>query len=408
MSGSLLQVLALGAQDAFISGEPEVTLWKSKHRRTTHFAIETIEQQFSGSVAFGRKLTCTISRVADLLKDVKLVLDLPAMSQTAGTVAWTRKVAIAACQSVELEIGGSRIDKLYNHYINIWSELSVDASKDAIYQKMIGNVSTMTSQLTTIPAKRVYLPIPFYFCQDAGLSLILIALQYHDVKIVVELSPVANLYVTDDGLAPSVVGDLQNAFLLCDYVFLDSEERKAFVASAQEQLITQVQFAGAESISSANAKIKLSFNHPVRALVWATQLEANLTSGRNRVFDYTTSGATLNDAYVGNSPMTSAKLTLNGHDRFASRESAYFNLIQPYDTAVRGPAEGVYLYSFATQSFGKQSYVQPSGTLNMSRIDNATLELTMASSAAATVHVFAVSFNTLRYVSGLAGLSFAS
>lgn len=408
MSGSLLQILAIGAQDAFLTQSPEVTLWKSKHRRITNFAVETIEQQFSGSIDFGRKLTCTVSRVADLLKDVKLVLDLPAMSQTDGTCAWTRKVGLAAVSSVELEIGGSRIDKLYSDYLNIWAELSVDAAKESTFNKMVGNTSALTTQAATIAAARVYVPIPFYFCQDPGLALILIALQYHDVKINVELRQASELYITDDGAAPSAVGSLTNAFLLCDYVFLDSEERKAFVQGAQEQLITQVQYGGSESISATNAKIKLSFNHPTKAIVWAVRLDANTASGRNRVFDYTTSGSTLNNAYIGASPMSAARLTLNGHERFSTRESAYFNLIQPYDNAVRGPAEGVYMYSFATQAFGKQAYVQPSGSINFSRIDNANLELTLASSAAATVHVFALSWNVLRYVSGLAGMAYTS
>lgn len=409
MSGSLLAISAVGPQDDFLTTSPQVTLFRANYRRHSIFSVETIEQTFSGSVGFGRKLTCTVSRVADLLKDVKFVADLPALAQSSGTVAWTRHIAQAMVDYVQLEIGGQKVDQLYNHYINMWAELSMDAAKDATYQKMIGNTSALTTQAASIAATRVYLPLPFWFTQDPGLALILIALQYHDVKIIVQTKPIADLYVTDDGLAPSTVGDLTNATLYCEYVFLDTAERTGLVSQPIEQLITQVQFNGAETISNPTARLKLSFNHPTTCIVWALQLADNLSSGRNRVFDYTTSGSTLNSAYTAPGPLSTANITLNGQDKFQTREAGYFNLLQPYDYAVRGPVEGIYLYSFALNAFGPKSYVQPTGSVNFSRIDTSFLNLTTnTSTSSVNVYIFAISRNALRYVSGLGGVGFSS
>ena len=408
MSASLLQLLAKGPQDRFLSTNPQITLFKSTYRRHSDFAMEPQEVQFSGAVAFGRKVSAVIPRSADLLKDVKLVADLPALSQTTGTVAWTRQVGNALVSSVEIQIGGSRVDRLMSQYLNIWAELSEDASHRRDYDIMIGNVSEMTTAAASISARRVYVPLPFWFCQDTGLALSLISLAYNEVKIELDIRPISELYITDDGAAPSAAGELTNAFLLCESVFLEAEERKSLVAEPQEQLITQVQYAGAESISNSNVKIRLPFNHPVKSIAWCMQPAANLSSGRNRVFDFTNSGAA-GTVYAGGHTLTTAKISLNGSDKFSEKDAIYFGNAQPRDTAVASPAQGIYLYSFAVQAYGKQAFTQPSGSCNFSKIDNAFLHMTTATSTnPTTVHVFAQNWNVLRYISGLAGVAYAS
>ncbi len=408
MSASLLQLLASGPQDKYLTVSPQITLFKSTFKRTTSFAVEPQEIQFSGAIGFGRRVTATLPRTADLLKDIKLVADLPALSQTSGTVAWTRKVGLALVNSVEISIGGSRVDRLMSQYLNIWAELSVDAAKQTGFDALIGNVPAMTTQAASIAARRVYVPLPFWLCQDTGLALSLISLQYNEVKVEVELRAVSELYVTDDGDAPSAVGDLTNAFLLCECVFLEADERKSLVAEPQEQLITQVQYAGAEAISNSNVKIRLPFNHPVKSIAWVIQPVANLASGKNRVMDFTNSGAS-GTAYGGGQTLTTAKITLNGSDKMSDKDALYFNQVQPLDAASRSPADGIYMYSFAVQSFGKQAYIQPSGSCNFSRIDNAVLQMSTATATnSANVHVFAINWNILRYMSGLGGVAYAS
>jgi hypothetical protein len=215
-----------------------------------------------------------------------------------------------------------------------------------------------------------------------------------------EFRSASECYVTDDAAAPSSgTPSISSASLWVDYVFLDTEERRQFSQIGHEYLIDQLQFTGEESFSATSAKSKLAFNHPCKELVFAFQLDANTASGANRWTDYTDNGAG-SAPYAGGNPLVDAKLLLNGHDRFAVRPAAYFNLVQPYQHHTRIPATGVYIYSFAL----KPEEHQPSGTLNMSRIDNATLQLSLGSSAAGKLSVFATNYNVLRILSGMGGL----
>lgn len=210
----------------------------------------------------------------------------------------------------------------------------------------------------------------------------------------------SQLYITDDGLVPtSGAPSMDDAFLLVDYVYLDTDERRRFAQVSHEYLIEQLQFTGDEGISSTSNKLRLNFNHPVKYLAWVVQLDSNVATNVNEYSNYTDS-----TGYSGSDPLTDGKLQLNGHDRFAVRQAKYFNLVQPYQHFTRIPARGVYVYSFAL----KPEEHQPSGTVNMSRIDNATLLLTTASSAASKVRIYAVNYNVLRIMSGMGGLAYSN
>ena len=165
-----------------------------------------------------------------------------------------------------------------------------------------------------------------------------------------------------------------------------------------------MQFTGAESFSQTSIRQRLNFNHPCKELVWVAQLDTNTDAGANRWADFTNSGTTVGKEYVGNDMVVDAKLLLNGHDRFATRAGSYFNLVQPYQHHTRGPSTGVYVYSFAV----KPEEHQPSGTINMSRIDNATLQMTMVSAAAFKLYTYMTNYNVLRIMSGMAGLAYSN
>jgi hypothetical protein len=175
------------------------------------------------------------------------------------------------------------------------------------------------------------------------------------------------------------------ASLYVDYIYLDTDERRQFAQVQHEYLIEQLQFTGAETVSGAGAyKSKLALNHPCKELVWVHHL------GGNQPSDFSDSSA---------DTVTDAKLQLNGQDRFSTRPGSYFNLVQPYQHHTRIPSVGIYVYSFALNPEAHQ----PSGTVNMSRIDNATLQLTL--SAAGSLHVYAVNYNVLRVMAGMGGLN---
>lgn len=258
---------------------------------------------------------------------------------------------------------------------------------------MIGNTSTLTTPASSIPATTIYVPLQFFFNRHPGLALPLIALIYQEVKIEVSFRPLSQLTVGTVTGTPT----LQYASLWVDYVFLDQQERTNFAQTPQEYLIDQVQFTGQESVAQSSYKSRLSFNHPTKELVWALRTDANTAA--NRLTDFT-DGST---PYAGNDTISQANLQLNGNDRMSLRDATTFNIIQPYQHHTAIPRRGIYVYSFCL----KPEDYQPSGSLNFSRIDQATLNLTLTTGNSSTaLFVFALNVNIFRCASGLGGTAY--
>ena len=387
MGGGLMQLVAYGAQDIYLTGNPQITFFKVVYRRHTNFSVESIEQTFNGSPDFGKKVTVTVSRNGDLITNCYLQATIPAVT-TASAFSWADRAGEALVKSVEVEIGGQRVDKQYSDWLCIWQNLTQDAGVTTVYNNMIGNVAAMgRTDAGDVAARTVYVPLQFWFNRNPGLALPLIALQYHEVKFNIEFETFAGMTKSGAAAATPSLGDTS---LYIDYVYLDTDERRRFAQTSHEYLIEQVQFTGDESVTGTNNKLKLNFNHPVKCLVWVVQKS---TAGK---FDYTDG--------TGNCT-SKAKLQLNGHDRFAERAGEYFNWVQPYQCFGASPAAGINVYSFAL----KPAEHQPSGTANMSRIDNATLNVTTtAATGAATARVYAVNYNVLRIMSGMGGLAYSN
>ena len=514
MGGGLMQLVAYGAQDIYLTGNPQITFWKVMYRRHTNFSMESIEQTFNGAADWGRKVTCTISRNGDLISRVYLQVTLPSVTcAPAQRFRWLNWVGHVMIKMVEVEIGGQRIDRHYGDWLHIWNELTQTAGHAAGYASMVGNVPRLVQPINgtatvgatgvsedfafgdadrtaTMPAVTLYIPLEFWFCRNPGLALPLIALQYHEVKINIEFRDAASCTWSSGNV---VVPSLSAASLYVDYVYLDTDERRRFAQVSHEYLIEQLQFTGDESVSSTANKIKLNFNHPVKELVWVVQPDAHVSKdstqnvGGLQWFNYTdaldltplsgTPGSPLGDGLTGSdnggvattatvtanfggvsglnqtvqqgfsttnpanynasnfnlaqalntyggvadngavldrgdNPVASCKLQLNGHDRFSERDGRYFNLVQPYQHHSNCPATGINVYSFGL----KPEEHQPSGTCNMSRIDNATLQLTLtqrsvrqnSSSRSCSVRVYATNYNVLRIMSGMGGLAYSN
>jgi hypothetical protein len=379
MGGGLMQLVAYGAQDIYLSGNPQITFFKVVYRRHTNFSMESIAQTFNGTVGFDRKVTATISRNGDLINRMWLEATLPA------SAVYKTNVGHKLLKSVEVEIGGQRIDKHYGDWLEIWNELSQTAGHADGYEKMVNGAKLETGaapdygtpDTPLTDARTVYVPLQFWFCRNPGLALPLIALQYHEVKINIEFADSTAL--TTNGSA--VTGDV-TAELYVDYVYLDTDERRRFAQVSHEYLIEQLQFTGDEAPS---ASIKMNFNHPVKELVWVE---------------------VKNGAYV--STYSEAQITLNSHERMSMRKPMYFQLVQPYQHHERVPVDTpVNVYSFAL----KPEEHQPSGTCNMSRIDTATLKLTGAKTDSTIMKgtkVFATNYNVLRIMSGMGGLAYSN
>ena len=391
MGGGLLQLVAYGAQDVYLTGNPQITFFKVVYRRHTNFSMESIEQTFNGTANFGNRVTCQISRNGDLIHRMYLQVTLPTLATT--STQWCDFVGLALINYVELEIGGQRIDKQYGDWMYIWNELSLGRGKQTGYNTMVGAALAVNSAATTL-----YVPLEFWFCRNPGLALPLIALQYHEVKVNIQFRPLTELGIKDAN--PTGVS-LGSTSLWVDYIFLDTDERRRFAQLSHEYLIEQLQFTGEESLSGTSSKLKLNFNHPVKELVWVLQDDSFTASSCNEWFVYTS------DHTGGYKNLcTSAKLQLNGHDRFAERMGDYFNLVQPYQHHENIPANaGINVYSFAL----KPEEHQPSGTLNFSRIDSAVLNIGHSTlTGTGKARVYAVNYNVLRVMSGMGGLSFSN
>ena len=295
--------------------------------------------------------------------------------------AWHENLGHNLIDEVSIEIGGQTIDKHYGIWLNIWNDLTQTSEKADGYSNMIGNVDSMTlynagGAGAETPAYTMYIPLQFWFCRNPGLALPLIALQYHEVKFNITFSNFnANLYQTDGSPSKPTL----DASLYVDYIYLDTDERRQFAQVQHEYLIEQLQFTGAEAVSASSAyKSKLALNHPCKELVWVIQ----------------DSGASASPLAL--KTIDSAKLQLNGQDRFSERDGSYFNLVQPYQHHTCIPRDGIYVYSFALNP----EQHQPSGTVNMSRIDNATLHITTGAGGG-NLKVFAVNYNVLRVMAGI-------
>jgi hypothetical protein len=544
MGGGLMQLVAYGAQDVYLTGSPQITFFKVIYRRHTNFSVEPIPQPFTGNADFGRTVTCTINRNGDLITNMYTLINLAAVTGTNPSNDWgyVRRVGLAILQHYKIEIGGSKIDEQYGDWLNIWWELSHKVGQERGFARMVGDVPELTTiNSANKPAYSLYVPLEFWFNRNNGLALPLIALQYHDVRITIDFRPAAQCVnvLTSSNAQPSI--SMSDASLVIDYVYLDSEERKRFAQASHEYLIEQLQFTGSETLSSTNNKYRLNFNHPCKFLIWASHLEkyststnyvayntnmadpsvretyakllwlstrANLTLNGSQWFiadqeassqevlspnpssdaasknidSYVTAQFVFNNLSSGispsvpasvdnvvlltnnfgmddlssevenleilfganvqfllshavsvqdqfnygnyldgtNNPVSSAKLQLNGSDRFQIRDGYYFNYVQPYQHFSCTPADGINVYSFAL----KPEDHQPSGTCNFSRIDNATLQVFcgldnqqgdnaytteyIGSNSNSLLNIYAVNYNVLRVMSGMAGAAYSN
>jgi len=442
MGGGLLQLVAYGAQDVYLTGNPQITFFKVVYRRHTNFAIEAIQQTFNGNAGYGNTVTCQISRNGDLINRMYLQVDVPKKktAQAATNSTYQNYLGLRLIKSVVIEIGGQQIDKHYSDWLYIWNELSLPMGKRYAYDTMVGadkdilNGGYVNSDITNTT---LYIPFEFWFCRNVGLALPLIALQYHEVKVKIDFETKANCISVGTG-ALTDFEDIKNISLWADYIFLDTDERRRFAQLSHEYLIEQLQFTGTEPLVAGTNRIKLNFNHPCKELIWVAKVAPSSTTvNKTRWYDYTNldvaddntseSLAYGNDSALGgqytsnylvisdvkpktnSNPFTNAILQLNGNDRFAVREGDYFNYVQPFQHHTNVPVNNsINVYSFAL----KPEDHQPSGTLNMSRIDTATLMVTAKSAPTNQsyqgINIYAVNYNVLRILSGMGGLAYSN
>jgi len=457
-----MQLVAYGAQDVYLTGQPKVTFFQAVYKRHTNFAMENIQQTVNGTPSNSGRVSVTIARNGDLVGNMYVRLQPTQVSYSnltsTGTNIDMNWVAERAIADIELTIGGQRIDKHYQTWFRLYAEVFLGESDKINYGKMASSPAP-TADSTNVNS--VFLPLLFFFNRNPGLYLPLIALQYHEVRMDFDLTSYFTLYF---GASAPVFEVWAN------YVYLDTEERRRFAQKGHEYLIEQVQHTGGDSVTASSTSgpgaqtIRLSFNHPVKELIWCY---ANTTStSNNSLWNFCTSqsnvaltvasnvlttfnllphelgvprlagssnlyvtatstgllsnsqttgwfeegsalgyGTAIGGYEVG--PLQNFKVVLNGQDRFKEQVGKYFNQYIPLVYHTGTPYPGIYVYSFALQP----EEHQPTGTCNFSRIDNAQVAVNLkvnANFSNPLQKMFAVNYNILRIQSGMGGLAFSN
>lgn len=393
MGGGLLQLAAYGGEDIYLTGNPQLTFFKSVFKRHTNYAIETIENVYSAVLEYGATIRVNLQRHGDLISSVFLEL------QTSESLPYNHNL-YTIIDWIELQIGGVTIDKQYGDWMFIWSQLN-----NRIDQFMLIDAMIYSDDTTNAGKRRYYAPLPLWFCKHSGLALPIIALSNHEVKLNIKFK----------NMPSETTPIFEQLRVLCDYVFLDTDERRRFADNANEYLIEQVQEHPFSVIHTGSNNIELNFKHPVKYLTFYIDLKEN---EYNRINTYYQSTDGVGNVY--NEIFENTTLLVNNQQLFAPRYGPYFRLYQQFkyfqgSTLVNKwvgtlnsiGLERVYTYSFAL----KASDYAPSGTMNFSRLSDCVLQfnipdLTSYSETVNQFRCFAVNYNILRIVSGMGGLAY--
>jgi hypothetical protein len=405
MGGGLIQLIAVGIQDIYLIGNPQITYFKTVYKKHTNFALECMPQPIDGRTNFGQTIEVSIERKGDLIKDIIFEILLPALPTG---YYWTNGIGNVILKQIDLEIGGQLIDRHYSEWLDIWSQLTINESKIGAYNAMVGNFNAISSQQASAESPiRLQVPMFFWFNREWAHALPLIALQYHDVKLKVYLRDFDSCYRNNTITNPPLTGyNIQGMSVWVDYIYLDMDERRKYAEKQHEYLIDQLQFSGDTTVQSQSSGIpvKLNFNHPVKELYWINirndYLQTNYLTG-NQQLNYTLDPSLPETFNTG-------LIQLNGIDRFQARSANYFRLVQNYQFHTRYSIKNIYTYSFG---LFPEKY-QPSGTCNMSKITSVNLYLNYSginnTGQNQILKVFAINYNIYRIMSGMGGLSFSN
>ena len=470
MGGGILQLLAIGVQDAIMSGNPDITFFKKVYKRYTNFGIEQMEQVFIGEKAFGKRLRCKIDFKGDLLKDMYIMVKLSDSLDTSQQLSTDNyyqyyknifKAGFSIIDYVELTIGGQLIDRHYGEWMDIWTQLTYSYEKYEMLLSLIRDKAHKFSNLNYQNSKSytgsynkneyLYIPLFFWFNSDPGLALPLIAIQYHEVVLNVKFKELEEIKIVHEAQASDYIdlfdhtptdennmsffnvdsdtdlenrkwkinsynGRIEDVICYCDYIFLDTDERKMFANKSHEYLITQIQKTTKLDLPTlstdkitADIDFALDFNHPVKEIIWTLQ---------NKLIKGVPIYKNLDLSNIAEEFIMIA----NNIDMIKKREAEYFSLVQPYQNHTCGGLiphnknryynGGFYSYAFCLNPENHQ----PSGSLNFSKLDNFVLKMKYKKTNQELTHIdenyqficYAVNYNILKISNGMAGMVYSN
>jgi hypothetical protein len=430
MPSGNLQLAYTNNQDVHITGNPQITFFKAVFKRHTNFAIESVDQTIVGDINYGRKFKVILKHTGDLLHQVYLVVDTKGTSTLGANstyMNWVNNTAHALIDKITFSIGDTIIDEHDGVWLDIMSELNDPSHEDwPLLNKHAAKIGYLQSK-TALVKNKLFIPLQFWFCRNPGMAFPIISLDRNQVDIVIEFT-FRNFksLINCDGSTSSITNIMPDVNVFADYIFLEEDERRMFVNSDQEYLIEQVQqLGGCGSYQNVKSVIDIShFNHPIKELVWVfrdkTAITENTVASNISNVDSTlnTDGSTFtqkndflnydcshgnNQVYIGGEAQydhfSTMTLKLNGNDRFVERNSIYFRTVQPINYHGIFPYKKIYMFSFAL----RPSDQQPTGTLNFSAIDNATMVFNGIDTSNTVISVYAVGYNILRIIKSGSG-----
>ena len=426
MGGGVLQLVLKGKMDTYLTGNPEFTFFKAVYRRHTNFSIESIKQQLVNKGIGARQIKTKLSRAGDLIGKMTLEVKLDrgdARNITEGGtyLNWSNNTGHAFIKECELKIGGQTIDKHTSKWLDVYNELYDKDEQEWIgINKHPGKFGYFKKGSKNINSQKLkmYIPLHFWFCDNPGLYLPIIGITKHEVELHILTRSVEYLLNADGELSyTNTEADIE---LWCDYIFLDEDEKKKFILEKKAYLIQQVQIY--EKRMELINEIKLY--HPIKHLIWGIQdstvssetgngssnidalanVSGQTQNNKNDYFNYQANSQG-NEEIIYATPsyesFRTAKLRLNGNDRFSERDASYFRLLQPLNCGLKVPTKHIYSYSFCLNP----KEFQPSGSCNFSRIDDAELIFTSDYNFInEKLYVYAINYNVLVVSSGMAGL----
>lgn len=464
MPHGTLQLIYIGEENIHLTENPQITFFKTVYKRHTNFAIDTVQEYFNNKVDFGRKIKCKLGKSGDLLGKTGIYIRLSGLNEckVPGTCSkntecrntecrntecmntecmctcprcllggadeeeeaivygWANAIGHVLLEWIEVYIGGQLIDRHYGEWLEIWTELTQTAEKRLGYYEMVGKKDPLAYTVDAFTQKmELYVPFNFWFCRNIGLSLPVMSLIYHDVELLIKVRDFDKCWVCNKSGVPKPKASI-DACILADYIYLSVEERTKFYSESHLYLIEQVQLNEHNvGSNSGYINIDLSFNHPVKELIWFIQRTDVVGSADgvwpqdcsyprgNDHFNFTTGQvprmATLTETF------SRARLVLSGVSRTSLWPASYFRLWQNYFYHTRIPtANYIYTYSF---SLSPEDH-QPSGQYNMSLVDNARLSIKLLrenktqEKYQVTAKVYATSYQMLLITAGMGGIVF--
>jgi hypothetical protein len=407
MTAGLIQLSFSGPQDDYLTGNPQMTYFKSIYRSYSNFAKDIQKLQFENNVKFNSTHSCIIKNYGDLLSNLYLYVELPQLVSTNNNENWAgyvNGVGFSLIESVSFEIGGQTIDTFDYNWLDIYNEL-YDQTSDSLVSKFNTDISVEENNY----AQKLYIPLHFWFSKNYGNALPLIALEYHEIKVNVTFRKIEEIIKSDISNFSYETPNL-NAYIIANYIHLDETEKRFFSNNKLEYLMEQTQILSTTDIQSKNsARVALNFSHPIKSIYWIIcndiNTNPNMKTGNNWL-SYTSNNSLYSETF------NTARITINGQDRITDMDASYYRSVIPYETRLYSPRKYIYTYSFSLHP----TQNQPSGSCNYSKIGNSRsyLELTfnpintVGGTTNGKIKVYAQNYNIFKVESGMGNVIFAN